>query len=146
MPHQVYSRTVQDGKHIHGIATTREALRKQHFEPQARYISPIPIATGDFEGNGRTDIKLSSRGAPVRYKHKDESAKIVAWEIHAGAFKTNSDVGSNHLERSVLIKTIDLPKFKIYADGWKADDVIFYQPSWFQEIWEIIVNSKGSYK
>jgi len=41
---------------------------------------------------------------------------------------------------------IDLPKFKIYADGWKADDVIFYQPSWFQEIWEIIVNSKGSYK
>jgi len=40
-------------------------------------------------------------------------------------------------------RATDLPKFKIYADGWGAGDVIFYEPSWFQRIWEMILSTKG---
>jgi len=139
MSHQVHSRTVQDDGRIYGIATTRDALKNQHFEPQAQVILPIPIGMGDFKGDGRTDIKFSSQGAPVRYKHDDENAKIVAWEIHTEAFRTDSDVGANYLSLIVLIKTVDLPKYKIYADGWGVGDVIFYEPSWFEKMWDKIV-------
>jgi len=75
----------------------------------------------------------------ILLKHDDEEAKIVAWEIHADAFRTDSDTGANDLSLIVLIRTIDLPKFAIYPEGWGAGDVIFYEPSWFQELWEKIV-------
>jgi len=77
---------------------------------------------------------LSTAGAPVRYKHDDEEAKIVAWEIHTDSFKTISDVGANFLFLVILIRTTDLPKFKVYLDGWKADDVIFEELSWYEKL------------
>jgi len=139
MPHQIYSRKVEDSGRIPGIATTREALRNQHNEPQAQYLNPVSVRGGDYKGKGRTEMKLSAWGAPVSYKH-DEEAEIVAWEIHTDSFIARGDPGAVFLGLVVLIKTIDLPKYKIYADGWRAGDVVGFDPPWYRKLWDEIVN------
>jgi len=138
MPHQIYSRKVEDDGRISGIATTREALKNQHNEQQTQYLNPVSVRGGDYKGEGRTEMKLSAWGAPVSYRHEGE-AKIIAWEIHTDSFISRGDSGAVFLGIVVLIRTIDLPKFKIYVDGWKVNDVIGFDPPWYSKLWDKIV-------